>query len=146
MQVRGARARVGGGEPPVGPGGLGSPIPLLPGGQKALAGAGKASPAPDPHRGPAGGAAAGTHPPTERRAQGTRERPFALPHSRPPAVPAFCLDSGWISPPAAAYQRCSGAGGGLRSRDKRSGCSIALCMGVLLKVGLGSGFRRRLLG
>lgn len=51
MQVRGARARVGGGEPPVGPGGLGSPIPLLPGGQKALAGAGKASPAPDPHRG-----------------------------------------------------------------------------------------------
>lgn len=83
-----ARAR---GEPALGPSALfpdtPGPVGACRGGRRRGA-TGKASLAPAMHLSWARGAAAGTHPLTERSARGAEERPLPL----PPAFPAFCSD------------------------------------------------------
>ena len=98
------------GEPPLGSVGLGSPIPPPPGGRRRW---------PERERPPqlltrtvAGLGRGGRNTPANRAARPGHTGAAFRPASRPHAVPAFCSDRGWISPPAATYQRCSARAGG----------------------------------
>lgn len=130
MQVWGASARVGGGGAASRVGGLGSPIPPPPGGRRRWPGrerppqlltrtvAGLAARRQEHTRQPSGAP----------RAHGSGLSP-CLPPARPPSPPsARTVDGSLLSQPL--IKDVARGRGGLRSRDKRSGCSIALCMGV----------------